>query len=93
MKVDGPDVIAFLTTLSKFADYYTKLLNPHLEEHVEIRKYVQRIHDFEAKTAYPFLLYTYRDYKEGKYSAEEFIEILKIIENYLVVKCKIKCNS
>lgn len=83
-KVDGQDVIAFLSTLSKFAGYYTRLMNPSLEDHTDIRKSLKRINEFEAKTAYPFLLYIYRDYKENKYSADQFSGILQIVENYLV---------
>ncbi len=74
----------FLKTLSEFAEYYGKLLNPSSEDNKEIRKYLKRINDFEAKTAYPFLLYIFRDYKNNKYSADQFVQVLRTIENYLV---------
>jgi len=94
-KVDGQDIIAFLKILAKFADYYNKLLNPSLEENIKVRKCLQRINDFDARTAYPFLLYIYRDFKQQKYTTDQFIEILKIIENYLVRRfvCNIESKS
>lgn len=93
--MDGQDVLSFLPTLSKFADLYTKLLDTNLEGNIEIRKRIQRINEFEARTAYPFLLYIYRDYEQDKYNAHQFSSILQIIENYLVRRfvCKIDSKS
>lgn len=84
-KVGNQDVKEFFRTLSMFAGYYAKLLDPQLEEdNLSIRQAIKRINDFEAKTAYPFLLYIYQDFKKGKYDTKQFCEILSIIENYLV---------
>ncbi|MEC5425305.1 DUF262 domain-containing protein [Virgibacillus sp. C22-A2] len=89
------DAKEFLKNLSEFAEYYGRLLNPNLEDNIKIRKYIHRINDFEAKTAYPFLLFIYRDYKKNRYSADQFIRVLQIIENYLVRRfvCNIDSKS
>lgn len=83
-KIGNKDVKKFLRKLSQFGGYYAKLLDPSLEIHPGIRKHLNRINEFEAKTTYPFLLYIYRDYMKEKYNAQQFCNILKMIENFLV---------
>ncbi|WP_262176561.1 DUF262 domain-containing protein [Saccharococcus sp. Marseille-Q5394] len=82
--VDGLDVIEFLKKIASFADNYAKLLSPTLEHNMKIRAMLERINEFEAKTAYPFLLYIYRDYKKEKYNEKELVCILQIVENFLL---------
>lgn len=83
-KVDNQDVKEFLKVIASYAGYYAKLLYPKLEENKEIRNLLERINDFEAKTAYPFLIYIYGDYKKGKYEESQFLKILTVVENYLI---------
>ncbi|MBU8907669.1 DUF262 domain-containing protein [Desertibacillus haloalkaliphilus] len=83
-KIDGQDVKEFLKKIANLASYYAKLLYPDKEDNKDIRNLLKRINDFEAKTAYPFLLYIYHDYKKGKYDEKQFRNILTIIENFLV---------
>ncbi|MBP3041035.1 DUF262 domain-containing protein, partial [Bacillaceae bacterium Marseille-Q3522] len=83
-KIDSQDVMEFLQILENFARNYSKLLYPELEENKSIRILLERINDFEAKTAYPFLLYIYQDLKKGKYDEEQFCKILTVVENFLI---------
>lgn len=83
-QADKMNVIDYLKELAVFATYYDKLLHPEKETNEKIRYYLKRIQQFEARTAFPFLLYTYRDYDFKKYSLEQFIEILSIIDNFIV---------
>lgn len=83
-KVDKQEVETFLPHLSTLANYYAKLLYPNTETNKNIQDLLQRIHEFEANTAYPFLLYAYRDYQDEKYDENNLCEILRIIENFLV---------
>ena len=45
---------------------------------------MHRLNRIEVTTAYPFLLNIYHDYTAGKVSEEEFAEILRILENFMV---------
>ncbi|MGE6897077.1 DUF262 domain-containing protein [Priestia flexa] len=94
-KVDNQDVKDFLKMIASFAGYYARLLYPTLEDNNNIRNLLTRINDFEAKTAYPFLLYIYGDYKKGKYDEQQFYRILTIVENYLIRRfvCNVDSKS
>lgn len=83
-QADKTNVIEYLKDLAVFATYYDKLLHPEKEANTKIRYYLKRIQQFEARTAFPFLLYIYRDYDVKKYSLDQFIEILSIIDNFIV---------
>ncbi|OCS91711.1 DUF262 domain-containing protein [Caryophanon latum] len=83
-QAEKANVIEYLKELAVFATYYDKLLHPEKEANEKIRYYLKRIQQFEARTAFPFLLYIYRDYDTKKYSLEQFIEILAIIDNFIV---------
>lgn len=78
------NALDYLKELLKFSGYYKKLLYAEYEVHNEIHKALSRLNRFEVNTAYPFLLNCYDDYNEDKISAEEFINILKVIENFLI---------
>ena len=82
--VSQGNALDYLKELLKFSGYYKKLIYPEYETHSEISKLLSRLNRFEVNTAYPFLLNCYADYGEHKISAEEFISILKVIENYLI---------
>ncbi len=73
-----------LQLLSKFSNYYFKLLHPDSEPNNELRRYLIRLNVLEVTTAYPFLLNCYFDYETSKISVSEFVETLKIVENYLI---------
>ncbi|MEK4131267.1 DUF262 domain-containing HNH endonuclease family protein [Solibacillus sp. FSL W8-0474] len=83
-QADKTNVIDYLKELAVFATYYDKLLHPVKESNGKIQYYLKRIQQFEARTAFPFLLYIYRDFDAKKYSLEQFIEILSIIDNFIV---------
>jgi uncharacterized protein with ParB-like and HNH nuclease domain len=77
------NALDYLKELLKFSGYYKKLIYPEYETHSEISKLLSRLNRFEVNTAYPFLLNCYDDYSESKITDEEFINILKVIENNL----------
>jgi len=83
-QADKVNVIDYLKELAIFANYYDKLLHPDKESNGKIRYYLKSIQQFEARTAFPFLLYIYRDFDVKKYTLEQFIEILSIIDNFIV---------
>lgn len=83
-QADKMNVNDYLKELAVFAAYYDKLLHPEKEVNEKVRYYLNRIQKFEARTAFPFLLYIYRDFDIKKYTLEQFVEILATVDNYLV---------
>lgn len=94
-RVNKDNAIDYLKELLKFARYYERLLSPDSETDSDIRKYLKKLNRIEVTTAYPLLLNFYNDFSEGKLSAVEFLEILKILENYLIRRfvCNIPTNQ
>ncbi|MDB9540214.1 DUF262 domain-containing protein [Anabaenopsis arnoldii] len=78
------DAISHLKDLYIFANYYAKLLNPEREENESIRKYLHRINRLKTFTVYPFLLNCYDELSQDRISEEDFVRILKIIENFIL---------
>ena len=70
--------------LHRFAIYYDKLLRPRSELHCSISDRLMRLNVLESTTAYPLLMHFYDIYDNGKIDAAEFIDVLEVIENYLV---------
>jgi uncharacterized protein with ParB-like and HNH nuclease domain len=82
--IGSEDAEKYLIELSDFSIYYACLLDPSLESDIDIQKGIKRINEFEAKTAYPFFLYIYYEFKSGRYKKNHFVQILNLVENYLV---------
>jgi hypothetical protein len=72
-----------LKNLSRFAEYYDKLLRPENEKRIDIKNALIRLNVFDISTAYPFLLAAYDDFITGKIKHDEFLNILNILENYM----------
>ena len=84
-----------LKELSTFAGYYQKLLNPEQETNKAIRGALQRLKQLEVTTSYPFLLNCYHDYQQNKISASDFVDILKVVENFIIRRfvCNMAANT
>lgn len=83
-RISKGDAISYLKDLYIFANYYAKLLNPEREEKESIRKYLHRINRLKTFTVYPFLLNCYDELSQDRISEEDFVAILKIIENFIL---------
>lgn len=83
-RVSRGDALAYLQDIYQFSQYYGKLLTPESEENLKIRKYLNRINCLDMATVYPFLLNCYDDWHKKKITEEDFINILKVIENYIL---------
>lgn len=82
--VSQGDAVEYLKNISRFANYYQKLLYPEYETNVNISKALTRLNRIEVTTAYPFLLNCYDEYLQGRVTTDEFSDILKIIENFMI---------
>lgn len=78
------EFIKELETLRRFAEYYNKLLRPENEGNAEIRKVLIRLNILEIQTAYPFLLMAYEAHDNRWLSLDKFVDLLSILENYVV---------
>jgi len=89
------DVEEYLKELFRFSNYYLRLVNPEFEEEPELEKYFRRLNRIEVTTAYPFLLNIYDMYARKKILKNQFVDILKILENYLIRRfiCGIPTNQ
>ncbi|WP_055076854.1 DUF262 domain-containing protein [Pseudanabaena sp. 'Roaring Creek'] len=83
-KIKQDDALPHLQDLHKFANYYSRLLNPDLENNLKIRKYLKRIDRLEVSTVYPFLLNCYEEWIQNKISEDEFIAIFQTLENFIL---------
>ncbi len=71
-------------TLQRFATYYDRFLRPAHEKDQEIKLRLERLNILELSTGYPFLLALYDAYEEQIIDKNQFLESLKILENYMV---------
>jgi uncharacterized protein with ParB-like and HNH nuclease domain len=89
------DVIQWLEDLKRFADYYQKITDPLKEDNANIRLAMSRINRLQVTTIFPFLLNCYHNYHIGMINAGEFIDILRIIENFIIRRyiCNVPTNQ
>ncbi len=94
-KVNAKNALESLEDLANFANYYNKLIEPNKEINKAISNFLMRIKRLELTTVYPFLLNCYDDYSHDKFAADEFVEILKILENFIIRRfvCNFPTNS
>jgi len=84
-----------LEKLHKYSLFYKNIIDPVVEDNLELRRRFVRHERWEIRTAYPFLLNIYKDYSEGKISVDQFCEILDIIESFVIRRffCKEPTNK
>jgi hypothetical protein len=85
----------YLSELKKFSIYYQRLIYPELEPEVQLQKYFRRLNRIEVTTAYPLLLNFYSNYADGKITTDDFVSIMKTLENYLIRRfvCNVPSNQ
>lgn len=81
---EDSELIAELKELNQCSDYYDRLLRPDHEPNNSIRRQLKRLSIFDISTGYPFLLSVYSAWDTQDLSEDQFLEILRITENYLV---------
>ncbi|HRS02467.1 MAG TPA: DUF262 domain-containing protein [Bacteroidota bacterium] len=93
--VNQYNAIEYLTELNKYSKYYKKFIDPQTENDPEIKRRFDKLNRIEVTTAYPLLLNFYNDYSENRLTRHEFIEILDILENYIIRRyiCHVPTNQ
>lgn len=86
------DIVADVWRYSK---YWVRMAFSKNEEDQSIREIFSNINSLRVEVAYPFILEVYADYQNKLLSREDFIEILKLVENYVFRRaiCGIPTNS
>jgi len=83
-RVTQQDALASLQEIYRFSKYYERFVNPSSESDDAIRFALERLKRLEVTTVYPFLLNAYEDYSSKRISKDEFLEIVKTIENFVI---------
>lgn len=94
-KVSTGNAIDYLKELQKYSVYYQRLIYPELEPEEALQKYFRRLNRIEVTTAYPLLLNFYGNYAAKKINKDDFVDVLKTLENYLIRRfvCNIPTNQ
>ncbi|MBB1125111.1 DUF262 domain-containing protein [Thiospirillum jenense] len=82
--LSATEVLPSIKKLATFGSYYKKLLDPIQEPNKSISDALKRLNQLDTTTIYPFLLNCYQDYDQKHLTAEQFCDVVKQIENYLV---------
>jgi len=77
-------VVSELKTIRKYSRYYERLLYPSKEDDPDISKGIKRLNKLKVGVHYPFLLRLYHGFNSGKISKDDFCDILKTIESYII---------
>jgi uncharacterized protein with ParB-like and HNH nuclease domain len=83
-QITPENAVSYLENLARHATLYERLLFPDREPNDLIREALSRIRRLEVGVSYPFLLLCYAQYSTGQLPLQEFIDILKVLENYLI---------
>lgn len=80
------DVVSELRTIRKYSQYYERLLYSSREENPTIHRGIERLNRLRIGVYYPFLLKVYQAFKseDPRISEDDFCNILRTIESYLV---------
>ncbi len=73
-----------LATFAHASRYYNQLIDPKAEPNAAISEGLTRLNRWGSQTVYPFLLYAYAQYDVGAVDATGVVEILRMIESFLV---------
>lgn len=94
-RVTPANAIDYLKELCRFSKYYECLIHPESEQEEYLQKYFLRLNRIEVTTAYPFLLNIYGSYIDNKITKDDFIAILRTLENYLIRRfvCNVATNQ
>ncbi len=94
-EISPENVMFYVEKLKKYSEYYRLFVHPEYETDKELQKYLDRLNRLNITTLYPLLLSLYGEYKNNTIQREQFIDILKILENFLIRRyiCNIPTNQ
>ena len=81
---DGQTLRLLIERMEHLSTLYNRVVDPSLEDHVEIRSLLFRYLRLDFGTAHPLLLALYEDYANFEFTAHEFVACLRILDSYIV---------
>ena len=89
------DAADIMMDMKVYSEYYEKIIDPTKELNNMIRRRLERLNRWGLTTSYPLLLNLYHDLSHDKINAEQFCEIMDVIESFVIRRffCKIPTNS
>ena len=94
-KISPENVMYYVEKLKEYSEYYRLFVHPKYETDTELHEYLDRLNRLNITTLYPLLLNLYGEYKNNNILKEQLIDILKILENFLIRRhiCDIPTNQ
>lgn len=91
---ESPNTQDLLIDLQQYAHFYCTMAFKK-EKDKDLSRVFENLKTLDCEVAYPFLLELYKDYEENILSKMDFLEILKMIESYVLRRavCGIPTNS
>lgn len=81
----GKDVEEVVADVAHFSHYFVRLAFPERNQDPKIRAAIENINTLKVDVAYPLLLEVFDDFERHQLlTSEEFIEILELVESYVV---------
>ena len=81
---DDNEIISFLQQIRKCSEYYLKFLNPENEHNEIVKNVFEKLKIMDVTMTYPFLLNVYELYDKSDLNLDGFIEVLRILENFII---------
>lgn len=75
---------SMLDDLVRVSTYYERFIDPQREGNSDVRQRLVRLQRLRATVCYPFLLNVFEDRASRKVTDEEVIQVLDVIENFIV---------
>lgn len=72
-----------LKEIKKLSEVYKKLLNPSLEDDIQIQREIIYINNLEINVAFPFLMRVYQDFEENIIDKESFLLVLRLTQSFV----------
>jgi len=83
--IQGKDITEVVADVALFSRYFVRLAFPERNEDPLIRAIMENINTLKVDVAYPLLLEAFDDFERGGLlTREEFIEILDLVESYVL---------
>lgn len=83
-QIDNEGAEEYLERLCIYSEMYDIFLHPEKEDNIEIRNELIVLKELDISTSYPLLLNLYSLYKQKIIEAKELVQMLFVIENYII---------
>lgn len=83
--IQGKNIADVVSDIALFSRYFVRLSFPERNDDLNIRQIMENINTLKVDVAYPLLLEVFDDFERGGLlTREEFIEILELVESYVM---------